>query len=155
MIIPQELPGTLEQGLPTSRSHTPEHMRREVNSSHGLLKPNKMPRTFSVNEQAFVPANEHLNPRSSARSPLNSTRIPRATSLPLETTFAEQKALNFSLESPNSIFEACSANHTLSPIWMSTPMCHRESEEDQGWDSESSLSSVYTALEGEPFELAV
>ncbi|OJJ97352.1 hypothetical protein ASPACDRAFT_10995, partial [Aspergillus aculeatus ATCC 16872] len=25
-IIPQELPGTLEQGLPTSRSHTPEHM---------------------------------------------------------------------------------------------------------------------------------
>ncbi|KAL3479441.1 ankyrin repeat-containing domain protein [Aspergillus californicus] len=37
----QELPGTLEQGLPESRSQTPEQMRRPSTSEHGQSPPNR------------------------------------------------------------------------------------------------------------------
>ncbi|RAH42970.1 ankyrin repeat protein [Aspergillus brunneoviolaceus CBS 621.78] len=154
-IIPQELPGTLEQGLPTSRSHTPEHMRREASPNHGPLRLSGMPGAFIVEEQAFVPANEHPMLRSSARPHLDSSRKPGGISLPLETTFARTKGPTFLPESPSSVIDPRCARYSLSSIWMSSPVYQRESEEDEHWDSESSLSSVYTALECEAFELAV
>ncbi|PYH98899.1 ankyrin [Aspergillus ellipticus CBS 707.79] len=138
LVSPQELPGTLEQGLPASRSQTPEHMRRKALVNSRASEFSDVARTLGAHERAFARANEQIV-------------IPRA---------CHDSESSDGSPSPGSplwepiILRAGEMGMHQSPLtWLQIPDNFGQSSRGREWDSESSTSSVYTAPEGDIFEL--
>ncbi|GKZ72153.1 hypothetical protein AnigIFM50267_008206 [Aspergillus niger] len=155
---PQELPGTLEQGLPASRSQTPEHMRRGSSIYQRIDSEFRdVPQILEANERAFAPTNEQIA-MPQAR---HYYQVPGGTPSPsspfLESVFshAGERVGVRATDSPVSLTDV----HGLNPPRASwtAPLSHAGGEgqkKEREWDTESSISSVYTAPEEEVAELA-
>ena len=152
---PQELPGTLEQGLPASRSQTPEHMRRGLSVHRIESEFRDVPQILEANERAFAPTSEHIAmPR--ARHYYDAPGGPGLSSPFLETVFPQGDEMRVRpTDSPVSLTGVPGLNPPPL-VWPPHPVNQGEPSQarEREWDSESSISSVYTAQEGEIFELA-
>ncbi|PWY78606.1 ankyrin [Aspergillus eucalypticola CBS 122712] len=155
---PQELPGTLEQGLPASRSQTPEHMRRGSSVYQRIDSEFRdVPQILEANERAFAPTNEQIA-MPQAR---HYFEVPRGNPSPsnpcLESVFshAGERAGVRTTDSPVSLTDVYGLNPARAS-W-TVPLSHADGEaqnKEREWDTESSISSVYTAPEEDVAELA-
>lgn len=152
MNAPQELPGTLEQGLPSSRSATPERMHRYPNTNPVSEEP-QANRDFAADLNEAI----RLRTETSFQQPSSNSQLDRAQRWtengPGLGTISE-----FSTNRPQTVEPRplvlswmSTVNPEATDTMANTPLPSSQESVPEGDRSDSeSLSSVHTAPEGWP-----